>query len=95
MTVTNPAGNPRLTNMTYALAGTDPTYWSILTGAQGDCGTSIAANTTCNVRLRFNPPASGSGGTAGVKSATLTVGSTMSGLLFTPIDSLTVGGTAN
>jgi hypothetical protein len=97
MTVSNPAGNPTL-NLSFALSGTNPTYWSRQTtgaGAGSDCGTTVAAGVTCNVRYRFNPPSNGAGGTVGAKSATVTVSSTTPSATFAPITSVTLSGTAN
>jgi hypothetical protein len=93
MTVSNPAGNPSM-NLTYGVTG-DSAYWSRQTGNGSDCGTTLNANTTCSVRYRFNPPSTGNGGTVGAKSATVTLTSSTNGASFTPVNSVTLTGTAN
>jgi hypothetical protein len=95
LTVSNPTTNPTLTGMSYVLGGSNPGYWTRVTGAGSDCGTTLNANSTCNARYRFTPPSTASGATAGAKSATVTVSTSMAGVTFTPISGVTLTGSAN
>jgi len=48
------------TNATVAISSTTPSgNFAVLTGKAGDCGSSLAANQSCNIRAAFSPTHSG------------------------------------
>lgn len=76
-TLSNPAGNPAMTGLSFALGGANPTYFRRAAGAAGGtCGASLVAGTSCTYGVVFAPPAAAAGGTAGAKAATLAVTTT-------------------
>jgi hypothetical protein len=99
MTVNNPSGNPAIA-LSFALSGANPTSWNTRSGANscvnsnGNTSGTLASGATCYMYYRFSPP-SGAGITAGPRGATVTVTSGTSGITFTPINNVTLTGTAN
>jgi hypothetical protein len=77
-TLTNTGTEP-VTLTGVALAGADGAQFERLTGQAGDCaaGTTLTAGQTCTARVRFDPTS------AGAKSATLTVSSSVPDLIVT------------
>ncbi len=65
--LTNPAGGSRLTGITISFAGPNAAEFTRLGGGAGNCGTTLAVNASCNIRVRFRPAA------AGARSATMNV----------------------
>jgi len=66
-TISNATGTAPLSITSIALAGTNPTYYSIQSNT---CGSTLAVGASCTVGVSFYPP---SAGTTGTKPATLAI----------------------
>jgi hypothetical protein len=76
--LSNPAGNPTLTGVSYSLGGADASAFQRTGGSCGTAATpsNLGAGASCTVILRFSPPTAANGGSTGAKAASLSFSST-------------------
>jgi hypothetical protein len=83
LTLTN-TGNSALSGLTYT-AGATLQPFARLTGAAGDCGTSLVVNASCTIRVQFLPTTGGLvSRTITLAGATTPVSATLTGTGFVP-----------